>query len=368
MEVSEGGVTVRVPALATEGSTGEIFYNPRQELNRDITIAALRAARDRFEDVHSYLDAMTATGIRGVRAAADGWAVTCNDANPEATELAAANLARNDLEAEVTCRDANALMHETDADVIDIDPFGSPIGFLDAAFARPRRMVCVTATDTAPLCGAHFRAGIRRYATVPRNTEYHQEMGLRVLLSAIARTAARYDVAIDPVLSHAEGHYVRTYLALESGAQAADGAIDELGTLWHCQECLHRETTSGLLPTARERCPACESNRVVTAGPLWLGPAHDPSFVEAVSGHLDATLQTSDRARSMLETIAGELQRPTHYDQHVLCKQWSRTAPAMEEFLASIEAAGYRASRAHYAGTAFKTDATVDTMRQVTPS
>lgn len=366
MEVREGTVTVEVPDLATDGTTGEVFYNPRQELNRDVTIATLRAYADREPTADTYLDANTATGIRGVRAAAEGWSVTCCDRDPRAVDLTRENLERNDLDGAVLHRDANAVMHEHDVDVIDIDPFGSPIAFVDAALSRPRHLVCVTATDTAPLCGAHFRAGIRRYGAVPRNTEYHTEMGLRILLSALCRTAARYDIAIEPVLSHAEGHYVRTYLTLDHGATVADGAVDQLGTLWHCPECLHRDTEPGLLPMRRQECPACESEQVLTAGPIWLGPSHDPDFVAEVRGQLDTSMGTISRAQSMLETIGNELDRPTHYDQHVLCKRWNRTAPAMDAFLGSIEQAGYRTSRAHYAGTAFKTDAPVEAMREIT--
>ncbi len=365
MEVREGDVAITVPELATDGRPDGVFYNPRQERNRDITIAALRAFRQ-VEDIDSYLDATTATGVRGVRAAADGWNVTCCDRDPRAVERAEANLADNNLEGEVLHRDANAVMHERDFDVIDLDPFGSPIGLLDAAFSRPRRLVCVTATDTAPLCGAHRSAGIRRYSAVPLNTEYHREVGLRILLSAIARTAARYDVAVEPLLSHTEGHYVRTYLALDRGASVADAAIDQLGGLWHCERCLHRETERGLNPPERRECPACGEDGLRTAGPIWLGSPHDATFVERAIAHLDGSMGERDAAESTLATIAGELDRPTYFDQHVLCKQWNRTAPAMDPFLEALRKAGHAATHAHYGGTTFKTDARVDEIETVT--
>jgi tRNA (guanine26-N2/guanine27-N2)-dimethyltransferase len=38
----------------------------------------------------------------------------------------------------------------------------------------------------------------------------------------------------------------------------------------------------------------------------------------------------------------------------------------MEAFLDALRAAGFEASRAHYAGTAFKTDATVEEIREAT--
>jgi tRNA (guanine26-N2/guanine27-N2)-dimethyltransferase len=67
-------------------------------------------------------------------------------------------------------------------------------------------------------------------------------------------------------------------------------------------------------------------------------------------------------ARKLLGTVADELDQPTHYDQHRLCKLWGEPATAMDEFLADLRNAGFDASPAHYSGTAFKTDASVAEM------
>ncbi len=366
MRVTEGGIDLEVPGESTEGVEESVFYNPRQELNRDLTIATLRAYREREPRAASYLDAMTASGVRGVRAAADGWDVTCCDRDPEAVELARENLERNDLEATVVHRDANACMHDSTFDVIDLDPYGTPMPFADAAFANCRDLVCVTATDTAPLCGAHFNSGVRSYAAVPQNTDYHPEMGVRILLSALARTAARYDVGVIPLLTHATSHYVRTYLELEHRATAADAAIEELGYLSHCEDCLYREADDGLIADPLERCPNCGGERMLAAGPVWLGPVHDHAFVADVRERFPETFGTATAADRLLETLETELDEPTHYDQHKLCKNWGLPANAMDDFLADLREAGYDASRAHYGGTTFKTDADVGEIREAT--
>jgi tRNA (guanine26-N2/guanine27-N2)-dimethyltransferase len=371
MLVREGGVEVEVPGArdgASEGSGDDVFFNPTQELNRDVTVATLRAYREREPRAESYLDAMAASGIRGVRAAAEGYDATCADLDPDAVELARANLARNDLPGEAVERDANVLLHDPDRvfDVVDVDPFGTPIPFADAAFANARNLVCVTATDTAPLCGAHLNSGIRKYAAVPRNTEYHAEMGLRVLLSAMVRTAARYDAAAVPILSHVSRHYARTYLELDHRATRADAAIERLGHVHHCEDCLARTHEAGLLADPPDACPVCDGDRVLTAGPVWLGSVCDPAFVRAVREAVTDDMGEAAKARRTLDTLADELDAPTHYDQHRLCKLWGRSANAMDEFLVDLRAAGFEASRAHYAGTAFKTDASVDEIRRAT--
>ncbi len=364
MHVREGTVEIAVPEQS-EGAGDEVFYNPEQELNRDITVATLRAYRQREPRAETYLDATAASGIRGVRAGTDGWTVTCADTDADAVSLSRENLARNNVDGEVRHRDAAPLLHETFFDVVDIDPFGTPIPFLDAAFQGTRNLLCVTATDTAPLCGAHFESGVRRYSTVPRNTEYHAEMGVRVLLSALVRTGARYDVAPRPLVTHATKHYVRACLELDRGARVANGAVEQLGHVHHCEHCLWRTAATGLLADPPATCPLCDHG-IQTAGPVWLGPTCDPAFVDAVAGAVTDDFGTGERARDLLDTLGAELDTPTHYDQHRLCKRWGRPATAMDSFLDALRAAGHRASRTHYGGTTFKTDATVDEIEAAT--
>ena len=368
MELTEGDLTIEVeqPRDGTsEGSGDGVFFNPTMELNRDITVAVLRAYQEREPRVSTYLDAMAASGIRGVRAANEGYDVTCCDIDSEAVDLARENLARNDLEGAAVERNVNALLHESMFDVVDLDPFGTPIPFVDAAFANTRNLVCVTATDTAPLCGAHKQSGIRKYSAVPQNTDYHPEMGLRTLLSALIRTAARYEVAAQPICSHVSRHYARTYLELDHRATSADSLLEQLGFVHHCEDCLARRHEFGHHPqSVPETCPACGSSRTLTAGPLWLGPVADSEFVGSVRQQLSAEMGTASRADRLLSTIEAELDTPTHYDQHRLCKQWGVPANAMDEFIEDLKNAGFDASQAHYSGTAFKSDATVDEIRE----
>jgi len=360
MLVEEGGVTVEVPEASGggDGAADDVFFNETQELNRDLTVATLSAYRDREPRAESYLDAMAASGIRGVRAAANDWDATLADLDPDAVELARENLARNDLDGDVVRRNVNSLLHDRERvfDVVDVDPFGSPIPFADATFANARNLVCVTATDTAPLCGAHFESGVRKYGAVPRNTEYHAEMGLRVLLSALARTAARYDVGVTPILSHVSDHYVRTYLDLSHRATDANETLDELGYVYHCQQCLHREHEHGLLSDPRDDCAHCGDEQVLTAGPVWLGPAHEKEFVSRVRENLTRDMGKAERASKLLTTVEGELHEPTHFDQHRLYGRWSEPAIGMDEFLDQLRDAGLAASRTHFGGTTFKTD------------
>ena len=376
MRVTESGVSLEVPGTSTEGVEEAVFYNPRQTLKRDLTIAALRAARTERGVEGEYLDAMTASGIRGIRAAKDGWRTTVCDRDPEAVALARRNLENNGLAVRdgrgtddavgVVQDNTNAVLHGERTDVVDLDPYGTPMPFADAAFAGTRELVCVTATDTAPLCGAHLNSGIRSYGTVPRNTEYHPEMGVRTLLSGLARSAARFDVGVTPLCTHATSHYVRTYLGLERRATAADRALEALGYVHHCPECLYRETALGLIADPPASCSHCRSDQLLTAGPLWLERVHDPAFLAAMADSVDPAFDTAAQATELLDTLAVELEVPTHYDQHRICKRLGVSAGGMRDLLERLRDAGCGASRTHYGGTTFKTDAPLEVIETAT--
>lgn len=97
MRVREGGLAFDVPEQPDAGVGDAVFYNPTQELNRDVTVAVLRALLDGagpdLAPNCSYLDATAATGVRGVRAAAEGYDATLCDRDPDAVQHCEANLA-----------------------------------------------------------------------------------------------------------------------------------------------------------------------------------------------------------------------------------------------------------------------------------
>lgn len=359
MEVREGGLAFEVPA-----SNDDVFYNPRMELNRDLTVAALSVAREQLfaHEQPSYLDAMAAAGVRGVRAAHEGYDVTLCDVAPEAIEASRRNLERNDLDGRTVRDDVRIELYRNRYDVVDIDPFGSPVPFLDAAVSNTNRLLCVTATDTAPLCGAHFEAGVRRYSAIPANTEYHGEVGLRVLLSAVARTAARYDIAIRPLCAHTTRHYHRAYLDIDPGAQRADAVIDGLGYVIHCWACLAREVEPGLAPALPATCSHCGSDDIARIGPLWLDAYVDRAFVSSMRSALDESMNEARAGSRLLTRLAEELAIPYHFDHHQLCDELGVPATAIDGLLDALEAEGFTATRAHFSGTAFKTDAPIETV------
>ncbi|NLX50386.1 MAG: tRNA (guanine(10)-N(2))-dimethyltransferase [Methanospirillum sp.] len=363
--VTEGATRILVPAPDPTApfppGAAPVFYNPRMAISRDATVLLLRslAPGDRPAD---YLDAMGATGLRGIRIAGEaGIPVTINDRSRRALALARANAARLGLAVEIVHGDANALMSSRRFGAVDLDPFGSPAPFTDAACRSARPYLFVTATDTAPLCGAHLRAGMRRYWARPMNTEYHAEVGLRILLGFVVREVVKYDRGLVPLCCFARAHFVRLHLRLQDGASAADRTLARIGFVHQCRACPGRAEKTGLLPESVP-CPSC-GGATAAIGPLWLGEIGDPDVMRTMrAGLATATLAEGPALDRLLALLAAELPTATHYDYHVLAKRLGLSPPPIGAVLARLEKAGYRASRAHYAGTAVKTDAPLEEM------
>jgi tRNA (guanine26-N2/guanine27-N2)-dimethyltransferase len=356
IDATEGKTTFFVPVQDNREQfppgTAPVFFNRRMELNRDATILLLSVLKP-----SDYLDAMGATGVRGLRVANEcGIPVTINDRDPEAFSLIRQNVARSGLPVTVTCRDACSLLSEQSFDTVDIDPFGTPAPFVDAGVRGCRRFLLVTATDTAPLCGAHLRAGIRRYFARPANTGYHGEVGLRILLGFVARETVKYDRGIEPLFCFAREHFVRLNLRITRGARAADRTIEKIGFVMQCPSCAYREEQPGMIP-ASATCPCCKKP-LRPIGPLYLGKLFQDEILGQMLEQLPALdLGTKNALAKLLLTCREELPLSSHYDYHLLARSLAVSPPPIEIVLERLRSAGYAASRTHFSGTGVKTDA-----------
>jgi len=366
-EVREGTTAVLVPvqdatAQFPPGSV-PIFFNRKMELNRDATVLLLSLL-----EPSDYLDAMGATGIRGLRVAGEcGIPVTICDREPAAIGLIMQNKNNSGLPVTVIERDVNALLSEQSFDAVDLDPFGTPAVFIDAAVRGCRRFLFVTATDTAPLCGAHLRAGIRRYGALPMNTEYHSEVGLRILLGFVVRETVKYDRGVEPLFCYAREHFTRLHLRLLRGAQAADDTLKHMGFIHQCRKCPYREEQPGLQAHDRT-CPNC-GEPLQPIGPLWRGSICTRETLDLMSSHLDTReLGTQQDLSKLLCLCRDELPTSSFYNYHHIAKLLGCSPPAIDVVLERIRACGYPATRTHFSGYGIRTEAPLEIIRNAVGS
>jgi tRNA (guanine26-N2/guanine27-N2)-dimethyltransferase len=362
IEIREGTTTFFIPpqddTTQFPPGTAPIFFNRRMEINRDVTILLLSILKP-----SDYLDAMGASGIRGLRVVQEcSIPVTINDRDPAATDLIIYNAHRADLPVEVVQRDASSLLSERSFDAVDLDPFGTPAFVIDAAVRGTRRYLFVTATDTAPLCGAHLKAGIRRYNARPMNTEYHGEVGLRILLGFVVRQTVKYDRGVEPVFCFSREHFARLHLRLIRGAKAADETLSHTGFIHQCPACPYREEQPGLLPVT-SACPYC-GTALQPIGPLWLGSICNKEIVQKMKEDLDnRELGTRKDLAKILDLCLTELPTSSHYNYHQIAKLLGCSPPNIDTVINRIIEQGFPTTRTHFSGYGIKTEAPLDIIK-----
>ena len=162
--------------------------------------------------------------------------------------------------------DARIALMEAAYQWVDLDPFGSPVNFLDAAVQGLSRVAFleVTATDTAALTGSSASSGQRRYGAKGIVDSYAHDDAVRVLLGLIATTAARHDRCVEPVLALFDGHHVRVSVKIRRSREGASDVLQSIG--WRVRN------ENGTYRFVQHPAPD-EVNKA--SGPMWIGPLWD---------------------------------------------------------------------------------------------
>lgn len=390
------------------------------------------------------LDALSATGLRALRYATEipfATSITANDMDRNATQSIRTNVEHNQLANIITVNTGNAMAHMFSAayppthshgphhvsgkyDVIDLDPYGTAAPFIDSALQalNDGGMLCVTCTDSGVFasCG-YSEKTFSLYGGMPIKGPHSHEGGLRLILQSIASTAAKYGMAIEPLLSLSIDFYVRMFVRVNkspadvkflAGKTMLVYDCDAGCGAWHTQMLGRNVRQTGKKgsktqennptfnfkhsiaqgPSADRLCEHCKSKMHV-AGPMWAGPLHNTAFVDKVlhdAKSADSDVyQTKPRIEGMLDTALNELvviedaedasrsakkedgsremlpkTPPEVVDLHpfffmpsAISKVIHCVAPPEAALKGALRHAGYRATRSHCKPGSIKTDA-----------
>ena len=278
--------------------------------------------------------------------------------------------------------DARIALMEAAYQWVDLDPFGSPVNFLDAAIQGLSRtgFLEVTATDTAALTGSSASSQHRRYGAKGIVDSYAHDDAVRVLLGLIATTAARHDRSVEPVLALFDGHHVRVSVKVRRSRENASEVLNNIG--WRIRE------ANGTYRFVQHPTPE-EVQR--GSGPLWVGPLWDAEIAGRITE--ERALQVCEASSEEIDAACKEGlvwdERDKEYARRELCRSvryiaeaadlMSREhtlyhmddlpnmagtgqAPKMETLFAAITEKGYAAARVPDIDPFFVTDAPFETV------
>lgn len=380
------------------------------------------------------LDALSATGLRALRYAKEipfVTSITANDLSDEATASIKVNIQHNKLEDRVSAikSDARAHMYSIPSqppskqpsghvgryDVIDLDPYGTAAPFLDAAVqaVNDGGLLCVTCTDSGVFASVgHLEKTFALYGGLPLKGQQSHEVGLRLIIHAIANSAARYGLAIEPLLSLSIDFYARIFVRVRRSPAEVKFLAGKTMIVYNCDSgCgawstqllarnkevsskkgnpLHKHTLAQG-PSTSQLCEHCGLKTHV-AGPMWAAPLHNNTFIQRILDllpHLDEqTYVTIPRIEGMLSTALGEdistplpsdtsspsasdttptsfiPNNPVEIDHHpfffipsTLAKVLHCHTPSEDELRGALRHLGYRVTRSHAKPGSLRTNA-----------
>nr|XP_014086871.1 probable tRNA (guanine(26)-N(2))-dimethyltransferase [Bactrocera oleae] len=409
---------------------GSVFYNPVQEFNRDLSVSVLNVfarrllkersiaakknvkeenvetnninvniedntltAGQKYENGLRILEALSATGLRSIRYAKEVAGVReiiANDLSKAAVESIGENVKHNKVENLIVPSQSDALTlmylstgNDKHFDAIDLDPYGCPNRFLDAAVQSIANggLLLVTATDMAVLAGNTPEACYAKYGCVPLRMKCCHEMALRILLHSIETHANRYGKYIEPLLSISADFYIRVFVRVHVSQAKCKYSMSKQSMVFQCTGCetftlqplgnvkvnttdKGKSQTKFGIPTGPNVGMNCEhcGHRHHMGGPIWSHPIHDHEFVkeliQAVNDKPLCELGTQRRLQGVLAVVQEELSDvPLYYVLDKLCCVLKLENIPVLKFRSALLHAGYRVSFSHASKNSIKTDA-----------
>lgn len=376
----EGKMEILAPKPFNSPKKAPAFFNPHMSFNRDLSVLVLKAYRNTFSDTIRICDAMTGVGIRGIRYASeiDGvYNILLNDLNPLALQFAEYNTSTNKVDQLITLsQDETNRMLALNSypsnrfDIVDLDPFGTPVQYFDSAILATKigGIIAATATDMPVLCGLYPNVANRNYGVSVYPTPYAHEVALRILIYAIIRAAALHSIAVSPLFCFYADHYIRIHLALSAKKGDILQSFNQLGRVLHCPQCMHRTIITTLYELYRF-CPICNS-KLQIIGPLWLGHLFEKKFCQKMSIELSSTsLINKRRVIKMLDLAIEESNAPPFfYSLNILCDRLNIPQPKCSSIIEKLLEQGFSATRSHIHGNGVKTNAPLNAIETILKS
>ena len=313
-------------------------------LDRDISVSVAKALSERLGPARwSAWEMLSATGVRSLRVLNESRlldSLVLTEANRSAFQVLSANAdLYRDRGAHALLQDARTPPHGSPFDLVDLDPYGSPLEFFEPLFHATHygSVAAITATDLRVLAGADPSACERRYGAVPLRGRLAPEGGLRILLGSLARTAHSNGRALRPLLAYVQGHYLRAYVEFVPPGDPGSMPVATIDP----------RTFDG---------PALGRPGVV--GPMWTGSLLDASFVHRLE--VPAGSARPRELTRLLELWKDEAGVPAlfYFEANELARPLRLPSPPrVNLMIEELRRSGWLAARTHVRAGGFRTTA-----------
>ncbi len=345
-----------------------VFYNPKMAINRNLCLLQLLALESTKPLI--ILEPLAGSGIRGKRILEELPEKIINkvilgDISEDSIKTIHHNLSSIDQNKyEIHNVDALYLISQfikrgNSVDVIDLDPFGSPIEFIDLSVRVLRKtggLLMLTATDHQVLCGKHSSTCKRQYNAIPSRNVHCHEIALRILLYNVMISAGRYGLSIQPLLAINHEHFMRVHVRIVKSKKDANEQFERIGFAHYCENCSNFETVKIDKEVTTTICPLCDKS-LKKAGPMWLGQLGDKASLEKMIEHCDQLLEHEGKSikRLLEKKLAENTYPPLFYHIHSIFRKLKKDTISTERIKDKIQEKGYESLQTSFEPTAIKT-------------
>ena len=366
-------------ALRLNPKEKDVFFNPTQRLQRDLSILALQqyaAARPL-----TLLDAMTGGGVRAIRYLGETSVshVIANDIDVRAVTAVRENATLSGVTGdcfEVTQSPAVALMQSTRSrriDAIDLDPCGCVAELLPSAVSclLDGGLLLASCTDLGSMSGRFGEQSASRYGAQPLREAQKQapELAIRMLLGSIARAAGAVGRTIEPLLSVAFADFFVRVIVIVRDACGDASLTAPMGLVHRCSgcACLSVQPLGGAQSVGRA-CRHCGGVDQVTGGPFYVGATADQTFIDGMLARLDGSgghlplvspLGSLSVLRPLLRTLHAEAALPTalvSMPVPACCRLIGASTMPLEVLTRTLASSGVRFAVPHWDPCCIKLD------------
>ncbi|KAK6460311.1 guanine-N2--methyltransferase [Scheffersomyces coipomensis] len=402
----------------------QVFYNPIQQFNRDLSLMSIKAfiqlrqaQHDESQDEKSspqkkikklnkvkILEALSATGLRAIRYAkeldGDYDLIVANDLLPEAVKSIDRNIQYNEV-TKIKSNLGDAIKYMAHADIkfniIDLDPYGTAAPFIDSAIQsiEDGGMLLVTCTDAGVLAGSGYPEkcfalyGGNNFGNSFINNETNHEVGIRLILGMIGNIAAKYKKSIEPMLSLSIDFYFRLFIKVKTSPLEVKQLSSKTMISYGCNGCGHKVNQYfGKIKDGKKfqypksvgpgsQCEYCQHDYNI-AGPMYGSKLHSEEFIEKIleiNNNSDKAIYgTTERVKGMLTLAKQELDEynpPFYFNLNHLSSLFKSPPISIDQFVKAIGnlnhigKSGYQVSLTHAKKNCVKTDTPWDIILRI---
>lgn len=325
-----------------------VFYNPKMKINRDISLLVIDSYFTEKKIV--YCDPMAASGIRQLRFLKTIPNKFSKLVTGDISKTAISNIKKNFLlnfmftrKLEFSHENAINTISKQFYDFIEIDPFGTPVPFLDVSCQRIKHngILSVTATDTAALCGTYPKTCLRRYGIKVEKPLWHEEIGLRNLIAYCIIQGAKYEKKLTPIVSFTNEHFYKIFFKVEEGRR---DAYDEVKKLSYIS--IDRKSQE-------IKVDKYESKN--SLGKTYIGKLNDKKFLKSLNLNL---IKDNREVGKLINKLIDELDCIGHFNTDKLQKEFKFSSNIRRETLfEELRKKKYKVSIPHNSRKGIKTNA-----------